>query len=227
MRADDARMGTLLIVHNGKQFKEQFDEHLTEAAHDLEGVRAAMARRRFDAVWVDGGGGGPQLGEMLAALSALDPCVSVVVGGAGWSPELRSAAEACEVLVQPGELEVVQFAVRRAMRQTAMMRENHAFKAKLETVRDEGWEGSAAGQDETQGPHVGTDLGWVDSLTARLDLRELLGLVEKTVIQKTLAATQGAQAEAARRLGLSRSDLSYKLAKYELRKPKLERVQPV
>jgi DNA-binding NtrC family response regulator len=56
-------------------------------------------------------------------------------------------------------------------------------------------------------------------------LREFLGGVEKAVIQKTLEATQGAQAEAARRLGLSRSDLSYKLSKYELRKPRLEKVQ--
>jgi DNA-binding NtrC family response regulator len=52
-----------------------------------------------------------------------------------------------------------------------------------------------------------------------LNLRDLLSNVEKSVIQRTLETTRGAQAEAARRLGLSRSDLSYKLAKYELRKP--------
>jgi len=42
--------------------------------------------------------------------------------------------------------------------------------------------------------------------------------VEKSLIERTLQSTRGAQAEAARRLGLSRSDLSYKLLKYELRK---------
>jgi len=42
--------------------------------------------------------------------------------------------------------------------------------------------------------------------------------VEKSLIERTLQSTGGAQAEAARRLGLSRSDLSYKLLKYELRK---------
>ena len=41
--------------------------------------------------------------------------------------------------------------------------------------------------------------------------------VEQAVIANMLAATDGAQAEAARRLGLSRSVLSYKLAKYGFR----------
>jgi DNA-binding NtrC family response regulator len=62
------------------------------------------------------------------------------------------------------------------------------------------------------------DLSWVESLPSSFDLRTLLSTVEKTLIERTLQATRGAQAEAARRLGLSRSDLSYKLLKYELRK---------
>lgn len=63
-----------------------------------------------------------------------------------------------------------------------------------------------------------TNLGWIETLPASFDLRNLLSTVEKTVIERTLQSTRGAQAEAARRLGLSRSDLSYKLLKYELRK---------
>jgi DNA-binding NtrC family response regulator len=50
-----------------------------------------------------------------------------------------------------------------------------------------------------------------------LDLREFLTALEKAVIQRALRATNGAQAEAARRLGLSRSDVSYKLAKHNIR----------
>ncbi|MGC2197252.1 MAG: sigma-54 dependent transcriptional regulator [Terriglobales bacterium] len=61
-------------------------------------------------------------------------------------------------------------------------------------------------------------LGWVEALPASFDLRNFLSTVEKTLIERTLQSTRGAQAEAARRLGLSRSDLSYKLLKYELRK---------
>jgi DNA-binding NtrC family response regulator len=62
------------------------------------------------------------------------------------------------------------------------------------------------------------NLSWIEALPPSFDLRNLLSEVEKTVIERTLHATRGAQAEAARRLGLSRSDLSYKLLKYELRK---------
>jgi transcriptional regulator with GAF, ATPase, and Fis domain len=38
--------------------------------------------------------------------------------------------------------------------------------------------------------------------------------VERALIVRTLKATAGAQAEAARRLGISRSDLGYKITKY-------------
>ncbi len=58
---------------------------------------------------------------------------------------------------------------------------------------------------------------WLDSLSETTDLRVLLATIERKLIERTLRACNGAQAEAARRLGLSRSDLSYKLAKYELR----------
>jgi DNA-binding NtrC family response regulator len=61
-------------------------------------------------------------------------------------------------------------------------------------------------------------LGWIESLPPSFDLRAFLSTVEKSLIERTLQSTRGAQAEAARRLGLSRSDLSYKLLKYELRK---------
>jgi len=40
---------------------------------------------------------------------------------------------------------------------------------------------------------------------------------EKDLILRVLAATNGAQAEAARRMGLSRSALAYKLNKYGMR----------
>jgi two-component system response regulator HydG len=49
------------------------------------------------------------------------------------------------------------------------------------------------------------------------DLRLFLNELEKALVLSVLGATSGAQAEAARRLGVSRSDLSYKIAKYGLR----------
>jgi DNA-binding NtrC family response regulator len=49
------------------------------------------------------------------------------------------------------------------------------------------------------------------------DLRSFLAEAEKALIARTLKSTQGAQAESARRLGISRSDLGYKVAKLGIR----------
>ena len=49
------------------------------------------------------------------------------------------------------------------------------------------------------------------------DLTAVLEGAEKQLILRTLNATRGAQAEAARRMGLSRSALAYKLTKYGIR----------
>jgi DNA-binding NtrC family response regulator len=49
------------------------------------------------------------------------------------------------------------------------------------------------------------------------DLTGVLEKAEKELILRTLTSTHGAQAEAARRMGLSRSALAYKLTKYGIR----------
>ena len=49
------------------------------------------------------------------------------------------------------------------------------------------------------------------------DLTGFLESTEKELILRTLSSTNGAQAEAARRMGLSRSALAYKLNKYGIR----------
>jgi DNA-binding NtrC family response regulator len=56
----------------------------------------------------------------------------------------------------------------------------------------------------------------VQALPETFDLRSLLAALEKAAIQRALKATGGTQAEAARRLGLSRSYLSYKLDKHRI-----------
>ena len=49
------------------------------------------------------------------------------------------------------------------------------------------------------------------------NLRDFLAALEKAVIQRALKIADGAQAEVARRLGMSRSDLSYKLDKHRIK----------
>jgi DNA-binding NtrC family response regulator len=52
---------------------------------------------------------------------------------------------------------------------------------------------------------------WIGSLPESVDLRAVGGEVEKALVERALAASDGVAAQAARKLGLSRSDLAYKL----------------
>jgi DNA-binding NtrC family response regulator len=81
------------------------------------------------------------------------------------------------------------------------------------TAQPRSRDGSAFGAPATLTPDALAEL-----IPETSDLREFLTSLEKAVIQRSLRMTDGAQAEAARRLGLSRSDLSYKLAKHGIRK---------
>jgi DNA-binding NtrC family response regulator len=58
---------------------------------------------------------------------------------------------------------------------------------------------------------------WIDSLPETVALRELLEDVEKRLILRALSGSNAVQAEAARRLQLSRSDLAYKLSKFDIK----------
>jgi DNA-binding NtrC family response regulator len=57
---------------------------------------------------------------------------------------------------------------------------------------------------------------WLRTLPATVDLRELLTVFEKGLIERALEQANGVQAEAARMLGVSRSDIGYKVAKYAI-----------
>ncbi len=58
----------------------------------------------------------------------------------------------------------------------------------------------------------------IEQLTAllpeQLDLRDMLSRLERSLIERAINSSGGVQAEAARRLGLSRSDLGYKVSKF-------------
>jgi len=51
-------------------------------------------------------------------------------------------------------------------------------------------------------------------LPEQLDLREVVAKLERSLIERAIISSGGVQAEAARRLGISRSDLGYKVGKY-------------
>ena len=65
-------------------------------------------------------------------------------------------------------------------------------------------------------------LNWMNSAPETINLRDLLEQVEKGLIVRALKSGGLVQAEAARRLQLSRSDLAYKLTKYGIRTESME-----
>jgi len=58
---------------------------------------------------------------------------------------------------------------------------------------------------------------WLRTLPATVDLRELLTAFEKGLIERALEQANGVQAEAARTLGVSRSDKRHRLQSSRLR----------
>lgn len=212
-------MGNILIVGEGSQFREQLPAgYASENARGGESAKGALSKQVFDAVLIGEPASAEALREVQAAVKAADPEVAVVVAGGEPWPD----SGAWEVLKPPFSAACVRSALARATQQTKAMRENRRLKEQLAQQPGQANEASPVAADAAAPPANGhrPELQWIESLPARVDLRELLGAVEKSVIERTLTATEGAQAEAARRLGLSRSDLSYKLSKYDLRKPR-------
>ena len=192
-------MGRILVVDDEPQIYPtlEHDRHSVSHARSVEDARQKIAGGQFDAILTgqkmpDGDGL-----EVLAAARQADPHVAVVflTADATMALAVESMRKgAFDFLSRPFSPEILRDTIRRACDQTLMARRTGNGNAPL------------------------TNLGWIESLPPSFNLRGLLSTVEKAVIERTLQATRGAQAEAARRLGLSRSDLSYKLLKYELRK---------
>src|SRR5262249_48211013 len=100
-------------------------------------------------------------------------------------------------LAKPCAQDAILLAARRACEHTALRRENLLLRAMAEKA-----EGMGAGPART---------------AENFNLLQLLKETERTLIQRTLASSGGSQAEAARRMGISRSLLSYKINKYGIR----------
>jgi len=219
-------MGRVLIVTEELQIHRilatslDADRHTLSHASRVEEARLAIRNHPFDAILTsqkmpDGDGMG-----VLAAARETDSNLSVVTLVAPDTQELSVESlrkGAFDLLVQPSAPGIARATVRRACEHTALLRENSQLKAEVERLKGPP-EDARAAHGSGNGNHHKFEIGWIETLPSSFDLRGLLATVEKSLIERTLQSTGGAQAEAARRLGLSRSDLSYKLLKYELRK---------
>lgn len=196
-------MGRILVVEDEPQMHPILASTLEQGKHSVlharsvEEARQKITNHQFEAILTgqkmpDGDGL-----EVLAAAHEADPHLAVIFLTA--EATLALAVEsmrkgAFDFLTKPFSPETLRDTIQRACDQTMLSRRSGNGDTPL------------------------ADLGWIERLPPSFSLRGLLSSVEKAVIERTLQATRGAQAEAARRLGLSRSDLSYKLLKYELRK---------
>jgi DNA-binding NtrC family response regulator len=123
-------------------------------------------------------------------------------------PRRRLGSDALEKLQQyrfPGNLRELKNLIERA----------YILSSNLEIAADDlpiaQKETAASGNGSA---HVaGLSIPFADAF----DLTGVLEKAEKELIVRTLTSTRGAQAEAARRMGLSRSALAYKLTKYGIR----------
>ena len=61
-----------------------------------------------------------------------------------------------------------------------------------------------------------SEKNFLDELPESIELPIILESVERDLVTKALQKANGVQAEAARRLGISRSDIAYKIKKYNL-----------
>lgn len=119
----------------------------------------------------------------------------------------RLSAEALEKLRQyrfPGNLRELKNLIERA----------YILSSNQEIGADDlpiGQKEAASGNGSAH--TAGLSIPFADSF----DLTGVLENAEKELIVRTLTSTHGAQAEAARRMGLSRSALAYKLTKYGIR----------
>jgi DNA-binding NtrC family response regulator len=123
-------------------------------------------------------------------------------------PRRRLTPEALQKLQQyyfPGNLRELKNLIERAY----ILTSNHEIGADdLPLAQKESFPANG------NGAHANTlSIPFADSF----DLTGVLESAEKELIVRTLNATRGAQAEAARRMGLSRSALAYKLTKYGVR----------
>ncbi len=204
-------MGRILIVTDEVSTQAlvatlEQHRHAVVRAGSVEEARRALADPQFDAVLTDEklpDGSGV---DVLAAARASDVNLGVVVLSAIGTCENAMASMQqgfIDFLTKPVALDVLRTSLQRVCDRSTLLRENSRLKEEL---------GRRDGKADP------LSLGWIEALPPSFDMRSFLASVEKSLIERTLQATRGAQAEAARRLGLSRSDLSYKLLKYELRK---------
>jgi DNA-binding NtrC family response regulator len=233
--ADRARPGVFEAAHGGTLF-------LDEAGEMAPALQAKLLRVLTDGLVMRVGARSPRKVDVrLVVATHRDLASQVRAGEFREDLYFRLAVVPVEVPPLRDRMEdlppLVDHLLARACRELAISRRTMAAEA-LDQLRRYAFPGNvrelrniieracilAAGP--TIGPadllmpggastlESGDALGrWVQDLPASVELGEIVGRVEQLLIQRAMQQAGGVQAEAARRLGLSRSDLHYRLRK--------------
>lgn len=102
--------------------------------------------------------------------------------------------------------------LRNLLERAYILSRDEAFGAADFPVETGEGAGSAASSGSPE-PSLG---GWIASLPTVSELRVVIDEVERAILERALRDADGVQAEAARALGISRSDMNYKVRKHGL-----------
>lgn len=235
-------MTRVLIVNGDEAARRDLAAFLASPRFDVAAVSNAseaareLASREFDVVLAPARL--PE-GDAFAALTAAAgenplPAVLVIAGALDAPFGSEAPPAGFELLTKPLRPEPVRAAIDRAAERGRLRRENASLRDELRELRNmlgRGEPASGDGNAQAEGsspggngngggdPHAFRE--WIASLPDSFDLRSLEDDVERELVRRALASSAGVAAQAARKLGLSRSDLAYKLRRLGIARERL------
>ena len=208
-------MGKILLVDGEASVRGALasalyqDQHEVREVPGVEEARRCLVNHDFDVVYTNqvlADGGGLALVEAARDAELLVSFVLLTLPGTVQFALESMRQGISDFLVRPFQPELVRASARRACERTRLQRENRILKGAVAHT-----EGNGTGTHESPTPLIPS------ALPQSFDLTALLEKAERELIVRMLLAAGGTQAEAARRMGLSRSALAYKLNKYGIR----------
>lgn len=238
-------MGRILIACHDAAVRRMLCSNLLQDGHSLwQSKNAQDARHRisvddYDCIFLT-----PEVsdGDVLKSIAAALPAnaaTSVIVLAPGqWLGDVVNGlgSGVFQAFAEPFLPALMRTAAQRACERSSLVRENVLLRTAISRIEDELRTLSSRSSGHTSTPatvaadplpalpafgeqnHNGGKFNDVAGLaTDFFNLNAVLDKIEKALIERTLSDAGGLQAEAARRMGLSRSALAYKLHKHGIR----------
>ena len=234
-------MGRILIECHDIQMRRGLlsnlllDDHTLTQAKDVAEIGNRISAEEFDCAFLEAELSDNAWEQIVASLPP-DSVTSIIVLAPPSSFEAvvnKLGSTVFQVLGEPFLNAKIRTAAQRGCERSLLIRDNarlRAIVARIEeqvralpsTLVDHGTDKAGFGPEFLKtGAPGGDGKPWSLSHAAAgaesFDLSGVLDRIEKELIEKVLSQAGGLQAEAARRMGLSRSALAYKLQKYGIR----------